>query len=126
MRNVPSGYVYALSMARPAESTSVTRTRDNTLPDGSTTIPLTGGAAAEVLREAKRRATAHARDRTEDWCTGLLFGVFSRRCPRPEARRTERTARRQYPGLRIERLAPHLPAPVGTTQHRPGGQWRPA
>src|SRR6476619_7248441 len=99
-------------MVRPAESTRVTGTRDNTLPDGSTTIPVMGGAAADVLREAKRRATAHANDRnrTEDWCTGLLFGVFSRRCPRPEARRTERTARRQYPGLRIERLAPHLPA----------------
>src|SRR4051812_31281813 len=113
-------------MVRPVESTSVTSTRDRALPDGSTTVPVTGGAAADVLREAKRKATAHANERTEDWCTGLLFGVFTRRCPRPEARRTERTARRQYPGLRIERLAPHLPAPVGTTRASYGVQWRPA
>src|SRR4051812_19338221 len=113
-------------MGRPAESTSVTRTRDKTLPDGSTTMPVTGAAAADVLREAKRRAAAHANERTGDWCTGLLFGVFSRRCPRPGARRTERTARRQYPGLRIERLAPRLPAPVGTTRASYRMQWRPA
>src|SRR6478672_13154316 len=94
--NSPRAFVVVLRTAAPAP-TSSTLAAATGRPSGSTTRPFTGPAYAEV--QPKSAARLKMERKRDGYRTGLLLGVFTRRCLLLEAEKDEPGVK--YPGLRI-------------------------